>query len=108
MSRRDDPRSTPAWPLGCAVAFLGLLLIVNLLGLSGILFATAGLPLWAERGGPIVLALLVPALMLAGGLLVRRRNAYGARVLLWACALTVVSCGAISVALNIIDRLSGL
>ena len=61
---------------------------------------------WVERGGPILLALLVPALMLGGGLALRRHNAYSARVLLWACLLTVVSCGAITIVLNVIDWLT--
>lgn len=103
---RYDPRNQPAWPLGCATAFFGVLLIVNLLGLGGIVFAAGGLPPWVERGGPILLALLVPALMLGGGLALRRRNAYSARVLLWACLLTVASCGVITIVLNVIDWLT--
>ncbi len=101
-----DPRNQPAWPLGCAAAFFGLLLIVNMLGLGGIVFAARGLPPWAQWGGPFALALLVPALMLGGGLLARRRNPYGSRVLLWACAMTVVSCALITLVLNLIDWLT--
>jgi hypothetical protein len=102
-----DLRNSPAWPLGCATAFFGLLLIVNLLGLGGIVFAASGLPLWAQRGGPVLMAVMVPTLMLVGGLLARRRNAYGSRVLLWACGLTMVSCGLITLVLNFIDRQVG-
>lgn len=101
-----EPRNQPAWPLGCAAAFFGLLLIFNMLGLGGIVFAAGGLPLWAQRGGPFALALAVPALMLGGGLLARRRNPYGARVLLWACAITVASCALITLALNVVDWLT--
>ena len=108
MSQRYDPRKQPAWPLGCALAFFGLLLIVNLLGLTGILFASGGLPLWAERGGPVLVALAVPALMLGGGLYARSRNPYGARVLLWGFALTLGLGLAITIVLNLIDRLSGM
>lgn len=108
MSRRLDPRGQPAWPLGCAVAFFALILIFNLLGLGGILFSAGGLPVWLQRAGPALLALAVPALMLGGGLYARRRNAYGSRVLIWGFGLTVVSCILITVALNVVDRLSGV
>ncbi|HMQ33324.1 MAG TPA: hypothetical protein PKD53_21510 [Chloroflexaceae bacterium] len=108
MSRRYDPRNQPAWPLGCAVAFFGLLLIFNLLWLGGGAFAAGGLPVWLQRAGPALMALTVPALMLAGGLYARRRNAYGSRVLIWGFALTVLSCALITILLNVIDRLSGV
>ncbi len=108
MSKSYDPRNAPAWPLGCALTFLALLLIFNLLGLGGVVFAAGGLPPWVQRGGPFALAMVVPTLMLVGWLFARRRNPYGARVLIWACALTVVSCTLITLLLNIIDRLSGV
>lgn len=108
MSQRNNPRELPAWPLGCALSCFGLMLIVNLLGLTGILFATSGLPLWAERGGPVLVALMVPLLMLGGGLYARRRNPYGSRALLWGFGLTLALGAAITVVLNIIDRLSGM
>lgn len=108
MGRPYDPRKQAAWPLGCAVAFFGLLLIFNLLGLGGVVFAAGGLPPWLQRAGPAALGLAVPALMLLGAALARRRNPYGARVLIWGFAITVVSCGAITLLLNLVDRLSGV
>jgi hypothetical protein len=108
MSNSYDPRNAPAWPLGCAVTILALLLIFNLLGLGGVVFAAGGLPPWLQRAGPFALALSVPGLMLLGWFFARRRNPYGARVLIWACGLTVVSCTLITLILNLIDRLSGV
>lgn len=108
MSPRYDPRNPPAWPLGCGVAFLGQLLIFNLLGLGGVVFAAGGLPIWVQRGGPFVLALAVPALMLWGGLYVRGRNPYASRTLLWACAITVATGVGLTLLFNLIDRLSGV
>jgi hypothetical protein len=100
--------SLPAWPLGCALALLGLLVSVSLLGLAGILFASAGLPLWLERGGPVLLGLSVPLLMLLGWAVGRRRNPYGARALLWGFALSLAFGVALTLLFNLIDRLSGV
>jgi hypothetical protein len=105
MARPDDRRATPAWPLGCLLAGLGLFLAVNLLGMAGILFAAARLPLWLEIGGPIAVALIVPALLLGGGLYVRRRNPYAARALLWGFALFLALGGALTLIFNLIDWL---
>jgi hypothetical protein len=98
----------PAWPLGCAIALLGLLLMVTLLGLSGILFASAGLPPWLERGGPVAVGLSVPLLMLVGWAVGRRRNPYGARALLWGFLLTLALGTALTLLFNLIDRLNGM
>lgn len=100
-----DPRKTPAWPLGCAVAFFGLGLVVNVLGLGGIIFASAGLPPLIERGGTFALALCVPALMLVGWLFARRRNPYGARVILWGLGLTLALGALITLVFNLVDRI---
>jgi len=110
----DEPREgrwrqeLAAWPLGCALALLGLLMMVSLLGLTGILFATAGLPLWLGRGGPVAVGLAVPLLMLVGWWLARRHNPYGARVLLWGFAITLAIGVALTLLFNLIDRLSGV
>ncbi|NTU82719.1 MAG: hypothetical protein HGA45_25675 [Chloroflexales bacterium] len=109
MSRRDDrddAHRQPAWPLGCALAFFALLLIFNLLGLAGIVFASGRLPMWAERGGPILLATAVLALMLWGGVYVRHRNPYASRVLLWGLGLTLAFGAALTILFNLIDWLS--
>lgn len=98
----------PAWPLGCGLALLALLLMVNLFGLAGALFATAGLPRWLELGGPIAIGLAVPLLMGLGWLLARRRNPYAARALRWGLLLTLVFAAALTLLFNLIDRMSGL
>jgi hypothetical protein len=98
----------PAWPLGCGLALLALLLMVNLLGLAGVIFAAAGLPLWLERGGPVALGLAVPLLMGVGWLLARRRNPYAARSLRWGLLLTVAFAAGLTLLFNLIDRWSGL
>jgi hypothetical protein len=98
----------PAWPLGCGLALLGLLLTVNLVGLAGVIFAAAGLPRWLERGGPVAFGLAVPLLMGLGWLLARRRNPYAARALRWGLLLTVAFAAALTLLFNLIDRMSGL
>lgn len=103
MTSADERRNTPAWPLGCLLAGLGLFLAINLLGLAGILFAAARLPLWLEIGGPIIVALIVPALLLGGGLYARKRNPYAARALLWGFALILTLGGLLTLILNLID-----
>lgn len=105
---RQPPEPPLAWPLGCAVALLGLMLGFNLVGLAGILFAAAALPPWLARAGPIAAGLAVPLLLLAGALLARRRNPYAARVLLWGFAFTLVAASALTALFDTIDRLSGL
>jgi hypothetical protein len=109
--RRPDSRrreDLPAWPLGCGLALLALLLMVNMLGLAGILFASAGLPGWLERGGAAALGLAVPLLMGLGWLLARRRNPYAARALRWGLVLTVAFAAGLTLLFNLIDRISGL
>jgi hypothetical protein len=103
MTSGDDRRDTPAWPLGCLLAGLGLFLAVNMLGLAGILFAAARLPLWLEIGGPIAVALIVPALLLGGGLYARKRNPYAARALLWGFALILALGATLTLIFNLID-----
>jgi hypothetical protein len=98
----------PAWPLGCGLAILSLLLMVNLLGLAGVLFAAAALPSWLERGGPVAVGLAVPLLMGLGWLLARRRNPYAARTLRWGLVLTLAFAAALALLFNLSDRMSGL
>lgn len=102
------PDDAPAWPLGCAVALLAILLSFNLAGILGILFAVGGLPPWVERAAPLLGWLPVPLLMLAGWALGRRRNPYGARVLLWGFAFTLVFLSAMTAFFDFVDRLNGL
>jgi uncharacterized protein (TIGR03382 family) len=103
--RRDE---LPAWPLGCGLALLALLLMVNLLGLAGIFMAGAGLPRWIEQGGAAAIALTVPLLMGLGWLLARRRNPYAARTLRWGLTLTGAFAIGLTILFNLIDRMSGL
>jgi uncharacterized membrane protein len=103
--RPDDP---PAWPLGCLTALLGLFLSVNIVGLLGILFATAGLPPWLARAGPLIAGLTVPVLMVIGWAAARRRNPYAARVMLWGIAFTLVALAVATATFDWIDRLNGL
>jgi hypothetical protein len=103
--RRDE---LPAWPLGCGLALLALLLMVNLLGLAGILFVSAGLPSWMEQGGAAAIALAVPLMMGVGWLLARGRNPYAARTLRWGLVLTVAFAAGLTLLFNLIDRASGL
>ncbi len=105
-SRRDD--ELPAWPLGCGLALLALLLMVNLLGLAGIFVASAGAPRWFEQTAAAAIALVVPLLMGLGWLLARRRNPYAARTLRWGLVLTVAFAVGLTLLFNLIDRLSGL
>lgn len=103
-----EHQNLPAWPLGCGIALLGLLLGVSLLGLGGILFATAALPPGIARAGPVLLCLAVPALTLVGWGAARRRNPYAARALLWACGIMLAVSAALTLLFNLIDRLNGL
>jgi hypothetical protein len=103
--RRDD---TPAWPLGCAAALLGLVLSFNIAGVVGILFAALTLPGWLGRAVPLLGWILVPLLMLVGWALARRRNPYGARVLLWGFALSLVFLSALTALFDFVNRLSGM
>lgn len=96
----------PAWPLGCVVAVLSLLLMVNLVGLLGILAAAAGGPPWLVIGVPLAAGLTVLLAQLGGWALLRRRNPYAARVLLWGFGLTLALGAAITVALNLVDYLT--
>lgn len=96
-------RLLPAWPLGCALALLSLLLMVNLAGLLGMLAAAGGGPAWLVIGVPLAVSLAVPFAQLIGWALVRRRNRYAARVLLWGFGLTLALGAAITVALNLVD-----
>ncbi|MFV9503516.1 MAG: hypothetical protein AB4911_03030 [Oscillochloridaceae bacterium umkhey_bin13] len=85
------------------MALLGLVLACNLLGLGAILVARAGLPRWIEIAGPTAVALLVPGAMLGAGLIVRHRNPYAARALLWGFLLTVVLGLALTLLFNLLD-----
>lgn len=103
--RREDP---PAWPLGCGVALLGMLLSFTISGLFGILFAAPGLPAWLARLGPLLASLFVPTLMVVGWAFARRHNPYAARALLWGVAFTLVALVALTALFDYVDRLNGL
>lgn len=100
------PRTYPAWPLGCAVAGLSLLVMVNAFGLFGILAAAGGAPRWLTLGAPSFFSLLAPLAQIIGWWFARRRNPYAARVLLWSLALTLAFGAIITVVLNVIDALT--
>jgi ABC-type transport system involved in cytochrome bd biosynthesis fused ATPase/permease subunit len=97
---------TPAWPLGCAAAVLGLLLSFNIAGLIGYIVSRTALPPWLMPAGPLLGWLLVPLLMLAGWAVARRRNPYGARVLLWGFALSLLLLAALTALFDLLNRLA--
>jgi hypothetical protein len=86
---------------------LGLLLSFTIAGLARIFFV-AVLPPGLERAIPLLGWLPVPLLMLVGWALGRRRNPYGARVLLWGFALTLASLAAMTALFDFVDSLNGL
>jgi hypothetical protein len=94
--------------VGCVVSFLGAILAFNAMGFVGILLAGAGVPFWAEQAGVITIGVAPALLMLAGWALARRRNPYGARVLLWGFALTLVALSVLTAVFNFVDRLNGI
>lgn len=100
------PRTYAAWPLGCVVAGLSLLVMVNAFGLFGILAAAGGAPRWLELGAPLFFALLPLLAQIVGWWFARRRNRYAARVLLWSFALTLAFGAIITIVLNVIDMLT--
>jgi len=100
------PRTYAAWPLGCAVAGLSLLVMVNAFGLFGILAAAGGTPRWLQLGAPLFFSLLAPLAQIVGWWFARRRNPYAARVLLWSFALTLAFAAIITAVLNVIDSVT--
>lgn len=101
--RRDDP---PAWPLGCATALLGLLLSFPIAALLGSVIVSLNLPQWLARAAPLFGWLVIPLLMLAGWPFARRRNPYGARVLLWGFALSLALLAALTALFDLVNRLT--
>lgn len=110
MGRSTGPQrdATPAWPLGCGLAVLSLLLMFNLLGLAGVLAAGAGLPPWLAVAIPLGAVAPVPLAELAGAIWLRRRNPYAARVLAWCLALSAALIGLAYLYTAWLDRASGL
>lgn len=105
---RPLPPDPPAWPLGCVLAGLALVLLVNLMAGVGLLLAAAGVPRWLEVASIVAIAAALPLAMLAGGRAARRRNPYGARVLLWGALLTLALGAALTLIFNLVDRLNGV
>ncbi|MCS6880519.1 MAG: hypothetical protein RMK84_13825 [Oscillochloridaceae bacterium] len=110
MATSDTPPCSPqtyaAWPLGCVVAGLSLLVMVNAFGLFGIMAAAGGAPRWLELGAPLCFGLLPLLAQIVGWWFARRRNRYAARVLLWSVALTLAFGAIVTVVLNVIDILT--
>jgi len=109
MAQNPAPRDRlPAWPLGCVLALLNLMLLFSLSGLVGVLAAGAGLPPALAVG--VTLAFLVPAPLaeLFGALWLRRRNPYAASALAWGLALTAALIGLFALYTSWLDRASGL
>jgi hypothetical protein len=103
---RDDP---PAWPLGCVLTILNLLLMVSMSGLLGILLAARPWPTWLAVGLPSAAALLVPVAELAVGLWLRRgRNPYAGQALIWGFALTLALIAILSRLFAYLDHLAGV
>ncbi|MCX7789027.1 MAG: ZIP family metal transporter [Chloroflexaceae bacterium] len=100
------PRTYAAWPVGCVVAGLSLLVMVNAFGLFGILAAAGNGPRWLQVGAPLFFSLLAPLAQIIGWWFARRRNPYAARVLLWGFGLTLAFGAIITVVLNVIDVLT--
>jgi hypothetical protein len=102
--RRADGHGPLAWPLGCALALLNLLLMLGLSSGLGILLAGGPLPPWLAVGA----ALLVPAAeLIIGSWLRRGRNLYAGQAMLWGVAITLVALSLLTVVLSQIDRASG-
>lgn len=102
----DRRRDALAWPVGCGLALLSLMLMFNLVGLAGVL--AAALPPALAVAVPLVATALVPLGLIAGAVLARRRNPYAARVLLWCLAISVALVGLAYLYTAWLDRVSGL
>jgi hypothetical protein len=102
------PDTTPAWPVGCGLAVLSLLLMFNLLGLAGVLAASAGLPPWLALAVPLGAVGCVPLAEIAGALWLRRRNPYAARALAWSLAIGAALLALAYLYTSWLDRASGL
>lgn len=110
MRRPEPPPHTqlPAWPLGCALTLLNLLMMIGLSMGLGIILANGPAPGWLAVGLPVAAALLVPAAELAIGSWLRRgRNPYAGQVLLWGVAITLLALSALTAILGALDRASG-
>lgn len=105
---RTSREQLPAWPLGCGLAVLNLLLIFNLFGLLAVLGAGVGLPPWLALAVPLAAVALAPLAELGGAIWLRRRNPYAARTLAWGLGLTAAAIGAFYFFTAWLDRASGL
>ena len=107
MANSSDRRyDTPAWPVGCGLALLSLLLMFNLVGLSGVL--AAALPPALAVAVPLVATAIVPLALIAGAAWARRHNPYAARVLLWGLGISLALIGVFYLYTAWLDRVSGL
>lgn len=97
-----------AWPLGCALAVFNLLLLFTLVGMLGVIAASARLPPWLALTMPLIGVAPVPLAELFGSFWLRRRNPYAARTLAWGLALTVIFTGLLFIITETINRASGL
>lgn len=103
-----QPQKLPAWPLGCGLALLSLLLMVNVFAMVGVLTLAAGIVAGPGMALSLLAIALIPLAQLAGALWLRRRNPYAARTLAWGFALTLLFAGLLYLTTVILDRASGI
>jgi hypothetical protein len=106
--KRAPQQQVPAWPLGCVLALLNLLLMLGLSSGLGILFVGGPFPPWLSVGVPVGIALLVPVAELTIGVWLRRgHNPYAGQAMLWGVAITLVALSLLTIIFDAIDRASG-
>lgn len=96
-------QNLPAWPLGCALAGLNLLLMINTFGILSIQLTMAGFPGWLTVGLPVTAMLAVPLIEAVAGRLLHRRNPYAGRTLVAGALFTVGLGIALTIIFNLLD-----